>query len=206
MYLPDYHIHTNYTDGSGSVDEIAKYCSKLGLNQIAISEHVRTSLNYDFDKLNHEILEAKKKYSVTIYTAAEAKILPNGTLDISNQIRRQIDFLIGSVHSWPSEENNIYKPYELLCRSSCQIIGHPKFIDEKLVDMIINSDKILEINSRYRLNSNQYMIVKEFPRLKVSFGSDAHNLNDIENGQQFFHSFVGNIINKNQIWTYDKNT
>jgi len=44
----DYHIHTTFSDGKNSVDEIAKSSKKIGLLEIGITDHVRKNITYNF--------------------------------------------------------------------------------------------------------------------------------------------------------------
>src|ERR1700720_357527 len=99
----DYHIHTTFSDGKNSVDEIAKFCKKLGLQEIAITDHVRKNLTYNFSDLLTDIKHAEKKYGIKIWRGAEARMLPDGQLDISDEVLKRTDFVIGSIHTWPEE-------------------------------------------------------------------------------------------------------
>src|ERR1700683_4175511 len=128
----DYHIHTTFSDGQNSVEEIAKCCKELGLQEIGITDHVRRKLTYNFSDLVMDIKRAEKKYHIKIWRGAEARILPDGQLDISAEVIRATDFVIGSIHTWP-EEVTFEKGYNLLCETPCTLIGHVNFLNENLI-------------------------------------------------------------------------
>jgi len=71
----DLHIHTNYVDGKHSVAECVKKAEENGLELIAITEHVRRSLTYDFSELLQDIYEARERSRVRILVGAEAKVI-----------------------------------------------------------------------------------------------------------------------------------
>lgn len=196
----DFHIHTSFVHGNNTPDEIAEYCSKLGLKKIAITEHVRKQLSYDFITLRTLIRQAAEKYNIQILTGTEAKILPDGQLDLPQTIVRNLDFIIGSVHFWP-RDIDIHQAYKLLCESNCNIIGHVHYLDGELIENIISHRKILEINFKYKLSENQLKLAGNYSKLKICFGSDAHNISEIEKANRYFNNFILKYIHLSQIWT-----
>ena len=85
----DNHIHSNWTDGEGSVMKILKRSAEIGLNQIAITEHVRKESKF-FDKYCEQVKNAKKCFRLNILEGFEAKIDSfNGELDVSNDILKK---------------------------------------------------------------------------------------------------------------------
>lgn len=195
----DYHIHTTFSDGQNSVDEIAKFCMEIGLQEIAITDHVRKNITYNFSDLLTEIDHAEQKYGIKIWHSAEAKILQNGQLDISDQILNKTDFIIGSIHSWP-ENISFEMGYKLLCESPCTIIGHVKFLNEKLIKLFIKKKKILEINNQYQLLEKELALIKKFPDLKISFGSNSHDTSQLKPAQKYFQHIANTYCHENQIW------
>lgn len=194
-----YHIHTSYTHGQNSVDEIASYCKSLGIREIAITEHIRAKPSYNFEKLRFDILNAKRKYKINIYTGVEAKILPNGLLDAPEKILSKADLVIGSVHSWP-EKVSIMDAYLLLVKSPATIIGHPRIVNEEIIRLLIEFKKILEISYKYPLSDELFLLIRRFPKLRLSLGADAHKLIDINDSQDYFKQIIKKYRLVNQLW------
>ena len=194
-----YHIHTNYTHGENSVDAIAAYCQKLNIQEIAITEHVRSHLSYQFEKLRVDILSAMEKYDIKIFTGIEAKILPNGLLDIPTNLLSGVDMIIGSLHSWP-ENKSLADAYTLLAKSPATIIGHPQIVNEEIIRLFIKHKKVMEINYKYPLGDDQLALIRQFPKLRISLGTDAHKLTDIKNAQKYFQRLVEKYNFSSQLW------
>lgn len=173
----NYHSHTNYTDGSNTVDEIAKYCDEHDIEELAISEHVRRHLIYDFGKLLSDIQRANERFKVRILTGIEAKILTDGTLDCPENIRKKVDIVIGSVHGL--ECMTMQEAYEKLAESDCMIIGHPQFFNEKVIASMVNTGKIAELSNRYEQSDEMIKAFKD-AGLLFSVGLDSHNLEELD--------------------------
>ncbi|MBQ7136491.1 MAG: PHP domain-containing protein [Bacilli bacterium] len=52
----DLHVHSSYSDGNMSVDEIKEYAKTKGLSVIAITDHDNLESRYDIERLNDDIL------------------------------------------------------------------------------------------------------------------------------------------------------
>jgi histidinol phosphatase-like PHP family hydrolase len=198
-----YHIHTSYTHGQNSVEQIAAYCKKLKIQEIAITEHVRRKPSYQFNKLRNDIINAAEKHDIQIFTGIEAKILPDGSLDAPIDILSKADVVIGSVHSWP-ENKSLMDVYTLLVKSPATIIGHPKIVNEGLIRLLIKYKKVMEVSYKYPLNDKQLCLIQKFPKLKLSFGTDAHQLADIKNAQEYFYEISKKYNFTNQLWKIGK--
>jgi histidinol phosphatase-like PHP family hydrolase len=171
----NYHGHTNYTDGSNTVEEIAMYCDDHGIEELTVSEHVRKHLLYDFGKLLSDIKQANERFKVRILTGIEAKILPDGTLDCPQDIKQKVDIVIGSVHSL--EGMTMREAYEKLAESDCMIIGHPQFFNEKIIASMVKTGKIVELSNRYEQSEEMIKAFKD-AGLLFSIGLDSHDLEE----------------------------
>ncbi|MCX8093276.1 MAG: DNA polymerase/3'-5' exonuclease PolX, partial [Candidatus Goldbacteria bacterium] len=103
----DFHIHSNYSDGRNDIETLAKEAIKRGYLFIAITDHssslkVARGLSVEnLEKQWNEIERINKKYKdkILILKGIESDILPDGNLDYPDEILRQFDFVIGSVHT-----------------------------------------------------------------------------------------------------------
>jgi histidinol phosphatase-like PHP family hydrolase len=198
-----YHIHTNYTHGNNSVDEIAAYCKKLGIQEVAITEHIRLHSTYEFSRLQTDILKAAKKYGIKIFIGIETKILPNGELDFPKNLLPKVDIIVGSVHTWPNKID-LDIAYKLLTKSPATIIGHPQIVNEEIIKLFIKHKKVMEISYKYPLSRVQLLLIHKFPKLWISLGTDAHQLSDIKDAQSYFTKLIEKYDFSNQLWRIGK--
>jgi histidinol phosphatase-like PHP family hydrolase len=136
---------------------------------------VKKDLTYDFDLLLSDIEQANKLFNVRILTGVEAKILPDGTLDCPEEIKRNVDIVIGSVHSLDSMSER--EAYEKLAESDCMIVGHPLFFNKKIIASLVMTRKVVELSNRYKQSEE---MIKAFNNagLLFSIGLDSHHLKD----------------------------
>ncbi|NLD19356.1 MAG: histidinol-phosphatase [Clostridiales bacterium] len=100
MILSDYHVHTNYTDGSNSPEEMVLRAVDLGMKSLGFSEHAYVSFDpdcrLDLDQIGlykREIKRLKEKY------AGQIEILCGIEMDYDSQDDPyDYDYVIGSVH------------------------------------------------------------------------------------------------------------
>jgi len=78
-----FHFHTTYTDSSLSIEDYFYWAKEREISILIFCEHVKKNLNYSFDKFVKEINSMSKKYKIKYLLGVEAKLLPNGELDIS---------------------------------------------------------------------------------------------------------------------------
>lgn len=102
----DLQMHSKYSDGGNTIEEMAEAAKKLGYEYIAITDHTQ-STRIAGGQTEKEILKeleqidrlnAKLK-GFRILKGAEVDILPDGTLDFSDAILKELDVVIAAVHS-----------------------------------------------------------------------------------------------------------
>lgn len=197
------HVHTHYSDGSNSIEEIVRYCSELGYEYVGIADHSRSAFyagglsESDLMRQHDEILELQSRYpGIRIFHGIESDILVDGQLDYDDGTLAMLDFVIGSVHSrfsLPGDKMTarviaaIRNPY-------LSILGHPTGrlllsrqpyqIDlEAVLEAIADEGKAVELNAdphRLDLDYVHCRIAKE-KGIPVSINPDAHNTTGIHN-------------------------
>jgi len=130
----DVHMHTVETDGRNTIEEMALAARDRGYKYMAITDH---SKNLAFangldDKRAVEhiarIRAANEKLEgIRIFAGIEVDILPDGELDLSDDVLAQMDVVIASVHSQFNQEPP--KMTDRLLRAvgnpNISILGHP---------------------------------------------------------------------------------
>lgn len=97
----DMHMHTTWTDGKNTLQEMVIQAEKNGLAEIAITDHIRMESDYYSDYFL-ELKKIREEHDIKIYTGFEAKIKNiDGEVDIPNDVAKKADFVIASVHRLP---------------------------------------------------------------------------------------------------------
>jgi DNA polymerase (family 10) len=101
-----FHIHTNFSDGTDTLESIVLAAKKMGLKYIGISDHSRSAyyaggLKVEDVQRQHELIDNlnDKHAPFYIFKGTEADILPDGSLDYDEGILARFDFVIAAVHS-----------------------------------------------------------------------------------------------------------
>lgn len=106
--IGDLQIQTNWTDGSDSIESMAKTAAAQGLKYIAITDHTkRLAMTHGLDEKHivkqwSEIDRLNKKFSgrLKILKGTECDILKDGSLDLPDSILAKLDVAGVSVHSY----------------------------------------------------------------------------------------------------------
>lgn len=194
----DLHVHSKYSDGDDSIEDIADYAKKIGYEYICISDHSKSqhiAHGIDEERLLKQLEEIKKinkkLKNFRIFTGSEVDIKSDGSLDFSDDILKKLDVVIASVHSGfkSSKEEMTKRVVKALKNENVDIFGHPtgRLINEREayeIDLneVFNVAKerknlFLEINafpSRLDLNdANVKLAVSK--GLKLAINTDSHS-------------------------------
>ena len=104
--IADYHTHTRYSHGTGTIEENVVSAIQKGLQQIAITDHGPQYSTYginacDFKEMKETIHRLNEKYAgvIEILLGIEANIIDErGTLDIDDVILKDCDILLAGFH------------------------------------------------------------------------------------------------------------
>jgi len=100
------HSHSNWSDGSNTIEEMANECIKRGYEYLVISDHSQTAfyangLKEDRIREQHRYIDAlnNKLSPFRIFKSIESDILNDGSLDYPDAVLKTFDLVIASVHS-----------------------------------------------------------------------------------------------------------
>lgn len=103
----DLHLHTRATDGTASIEAMARAAVERGHGYIAItdhSQHLKMVHGLDERRLKQQIDEINRLNSkfgdLTILKGIEVDILEDGRLDLPDRILGELDLVIGAVHGY----------------------------------------------------------------------------------------------------------
>src|SRR6202049_3757340 len=130
----DVHMHTAETDGRNTIEEMAEAAKARGYKYMAITDHSK-NLAFangldDQRAVAHiqRIREAGKQIEgITSLAGIEVDILADGNLDLSDDVRAQMDIVIASVHSVFNQEpaKMTDRLLKTIANPNTSIIGHP---------------------------------------------------------------------------------
>lgn len=164
----DVHMHTTWSDGTLSVEELVDACVARGYSWMAITDHSQymkfvNGLTIDrLRKQRVEIEAARKKHpDMTILCGVEMDILPDGSLDYEDEFLQEMDYVIASIHSkFDQTETEIMQRLENACRNPyVSLIAHPTGrIIGRREGYAVNVDRLIELaaetGTALELNAN----------------------------------------------------
>jgi DNA polymerase (family X) len=101
-----FHCHTVASDGHNTLEEMAAAAQELGLEYLGIADHSRSSVQghgITAEKLLAQVAAIRKLNKTfdafRLFTGVECDILRDGSLDFSDEVLSQLDYVVASVHS-----------------------------------------------------------------------------------------------------------
>lgn len=198
----DLHTHTKETDGHNSLEEMAKAAKDRGYEYMAVTEHskkVAMAKGLDAERLKKQIKEIdrlnEKLEGIILLKGIEVDILKDGSLDLPDEILKELDLTVCSVHynqNLPEKQQTeriiraMDNPYfNILAHPTGRLINErePYAVDlEKIMEAARDRGCFFEINAHPdRLDlSGQYCKMAKDMGLKVVISTDAHSLADLD--------------------------
>ncbi|WP_042345444.1 DNA polymerase/3'-5' exonuclease PolX [Bacillus massiliigorillae] len=194
----DLHMHSTWSDGAYSIEEMIEACRAKGYRYMAITDHsqyLKVANGLTEERLREQIQiikEYNKKYDdILILSGIEMDILPDGTLDFDDELLKELDIVIASIHSSFSQSREVImeRLTTALRNPHVDIIAHPtgRLIgrrDGYDVDMDALIQLAKETNTALELNANPHRLDLSAENLKkaqevgvkIMINTDAHNM------------------------------
>jgi DNA polymerase (family 10) len=192
-----FHVHSTWSDGMASIEEMVRTAQGLGYRYVGLSDHsqsARYANGLDSTRVQEQqrIIDRLNATldGVTILKGSEVDILPDGSLDYPDDLLRQMDFVIASVHSrfnMPSEEMTarivkaMQNPYvtmvgHLTGRLLLAREGYALDIDT-IIAQAIHLGVVIELNANpHRLDLDwRHLRAAHAQGLLTSINPDAHS-------------------------------
>lgn len=134
------HVHSNYSDGSSTIRELAEACTEMGYSYLGLCDHSRSAAyaggldlesvreqHKEIDDLNAGFRGDSALQNFRILKGIESDILPDGSLDYDDSVLDEFDFVIASVHSKfrMTEEEMTGRIIKAMNHRYVCILGHP---------------------------------------------------------------------------------
>lgn len=196
----DLHMHTNYSEGRNSLEAMIERADALGYEYIAVTDHSRSQKvanGLEIEKLKaqwEEIDKLSKHFKIKILKGSEVDILRDGSLDYPDENLKELDVVLGAVHSgFSAPEKKMTerittalenKYLDILAHPSGRLLGKRKAYEvnfEKIFEAASANKKVIEINSqpsRLDLNDELILRARDFS-LKFCISTDSHSISDL---------------------------
>ena len=198
----DLHAHTTETDGRATLEEMAEGARAKGYQYLAITDHskrVAMARGLDSKRLAQQVKTIdrlnQRLNGIVVLKGIEVDILEDGSLDLPNDILKELDLRVCSIHY--NLNLPVDRQTERIMRAMdspyCNIIGHPTgrllnkrapcAVDlERIMRAAVERGCFLELNAqpeRLDLSDVCCQLAKELG-LKVAISTDAHSIANLD--------------------------
>ena len=198
----DLHVHTRRSDGSHDFDELIREAKKRGYEYIAITDHSKglgIARGLSEERLLEEKAEIealnKKLKGFKLLAGVEVDIRSDGRMDFTDEILRQMDIVVASIHSgFRQSREQLTRRLTSAMRNPCvSIIAHPtgRLIGERdpydvdmheVLKVAKETGTAIEINAyplRLDLNDAYAKMAKEMG-VRLVISTDTHITNQFD--------------------------
>lgn len=195
------HTHTTWSDGAGTIAEMAAAAQVLGWNYLGFGDHSQTAvyaggLTPDRVREQWRAIDdhSRQAPEIRLLKGIESDILPDGSLDYDDELLAGFDYVVASVHSSlrQSQEQMMQRLFVALRHPRTTILGHPtgRLLlgrGESAVDMpsliaeAANLGKVLELNANPHRLDLDWKWCREAKRqgVKIAINPDAHRVSGL---------------------------
>ena len=197
----DLHVHSNWSEGSHSIEEMVQKAREIGHEYIAICDHTQSLpiaqglTDEEFQEREKEITEVNEQFDdIEVLSGAEVNILPDGNLDLEDDTLTDLDVTVAAVHSSfkQDEDTMTERVLSAMNHEYVDILGHPtgRLIQERdpyaidLTRIFEGAEEYstkLEVNcfpTRLDLRDSDILKARKYD-VQFSLGSDAHSINHL---------------------------
>jgi DNA polymerase (family 10) len=193
----DLHVHSIWSDGQGSIEELSSAALALGYDYIAITDHSPTigiagglSIERMEEKIESISAINEQLKGFTVLVGAEVDIKADGELDYPDDLLAKCDVVVASLHmALQQKERSITgrlisaienKNVDIIAHPTGRIIGkrEPYEVDmQSVLEAAAKAGTAMEINSypaRLDLNEVWSRTAKDLG-VKLAINTDAHD-------------------------------
>ncbi|TSI03157.1 DNA polymerase/3'-5' exonuclease PolX [Lysinibacillus sp. BW-2-10] len=199
--VSDLHMHTTWSDGAHTVREMGEALIERGYAYGVITDHsqyLKVANGLTPERLKNQRVEIyqfnESHPNFTLYAGTEMDILPDATLDYDDEVLRELDFVIASIHSSFSQPQEkimerlftaIKNPYvHMIAHPTGRIIGQREGYNPdipQLIQWASEYGKILELNANpYRLDlCIEHLVMAMEQNVPIAINTDAHAIEQL---------------------------
>lgn len=197
----DLHVHSNWSDGALSLDELAAEGTRRGYEYLIVSDHSETLRvahglsERDLAEQRHTIEVINRDSPCRLIAGVEVDILADGTLGLPDRALADLELVIASLHSGlRQDQDQVTRRVIGACEHEhVDIIGHPTgrligrrdpaAVDlSRVIEAAAESGTALEINaSPHRLDLSDIPVrIARDRGVRLSIGTDAHRADELD--------------------------
>jgi len=193
----DLHVHSDYSDGHSTIEEVARAAKARGYRYVSINDHSRSlgvANGLSVERLmeqGEEIARVNERVKgITVLRGTEVDILSDGSLDFPDEVLEQLDVVVASIHSGfqQSRDRITGRILSAMENPHVDIIGHPTGrllgtrppydVDlERVMEAAAETGTALETNAHYeRLDLNDVNARRAAEMgVRIAISTDAHH-------------------------------
>lgn len=192
-----FHFHTHATDGRPSIADYFDQACAHRLDRLIFLEHIRRCPTYDVLAYRQEVAACARTRGVSAFLGFEAKLLPDGELDIASEHAACADVLGLAEHGFPPDLGLLrsafvtatanyrerYPDKELVWVHPGTWFKKHRCLDERQADyleMVAAAEGLgLRIEHNFRHGLIPRGLIEAVAPPNLVFGADAHRLEDV---------------------------
>jgi len=197
----DFHMHSKWTDGNNTIEEMVRACEQLGYQYCAITDHsqaVHVAGGLSAKEIMAQLEEINKLrakiHNIRLLAGCEVDILADGSLDYPDDLLDQLDIVVAAVHSKMAmtKSQMTKRVVKALAHPAVKILAHPtgRLINDREpyaidLDEVFRAAKVfgvaVELNAqpdRLDLNDKHVQRTREIG-VKIAINSDAHSVGQL---------------------------
>lgn len=188
-----FHVHTDWTDGESSVADYCAVAKKLGFQTVVLTEHIRRECSYDFRAFSRFVEAQRLVHGLEIVVGVEAKILPNGFVDVPKWVLSEIEVLAIAEHSFQGDAftlaDSLIQAFKSFHKAEfTRVWVHPGLglflreaapepVFKEVLQTALECEVYIEHNLRYKLPSKLFLPL--IPPTRIVIGLDAHSVGEV---------------------------
>lgn len=204
-FYGDYHTHTRYSHGKGTVAQNAEAAAALGFKQIAITDHGFRHILYNVKRrwvsdMQRDVAAASKLYNIDVLLGLETNITGPGKIDVKPKDYEFLDIILCGYHRlimsarprdfWHFSRVMLFNPKKMADRNTdlyrsiiekhpVDVISHPglnMLVDvEKLAQTCKDAGAMIELNGKGIAFSDDEFRAMAATGVQFIVNSDAHS-------------------------------
>lgn len=194
----DLHVHSDYSDGNATIEQLARRAEELGYEYIAVTDHsqsLKIARGLTVERVKEKLDKIRKLNAglklLRLLAGTEVDILSSGEIDYPDDVLAKFDWVVASIHS------GFKQPGEKITQRVVSAMEHP-LVDciahptgrqigkrspyevdmEKIIQKAAETQTAIEINANYdRLDLDDIWCrrAKKYG-VRLAIGTDAHRL------------------------------